>query len=1106
HLSRMFIWYSVVWFACLGYTVLVFGSWNTCVLKITAKSFMEAIEKRFGGHKETKKVQKTIHKQQYNNFTGSSSESLDQIHYRLQKLISQLEILGESLSQEDINLKFLRSLPTEWRTHILIWRNKTDLEDQSLDYLFNSLKIYEVEVKSSSSTSPTTQNIAFMSSQNTESTNEPVSAVTSVSAASTKVHVFALPNVDTLSDAVIYSFFASQCNSPQLDNDDLKQIDVDDLEEMNLKWQMAMLTMRAKRSPKDTRNKETQRRNVPVETSTSNALVLQCDGVGSYDWSFQAKEEPTNYALMAFNSSSSSSSDNKYIKLLKLDVMLRDNALVDLRKKFKKVKQERDELKLKLDKFQTFSKNLSQLLASQTSKKTGLGYNNHVFNSTVFDCDKMFSSESDVSMPVSPVYDRYKSREGYHFVPPPYTGKFMPPKPNLVFHNAPTVNETIPIALHVEPQDESEGKPMPIQKASSFVQTSKHVQTPRSSVKPPVRNHAMRGNHQHYARMTHPNPQRHVAPTAVLTRSRLVPLSTARHANIVIPQTKVKHQRPTKHGNISYLSVFEEINGGYVSFGGNPKGGKIIDTECIFLSFDFKLPDDNHVLLRVPRDNNMYNVDLKNIIPLGDLTCHFAKATLDESNLWHKRLGHINFKTMNKLVKGSRPTWLFDIDTLTKTMNYQPVIVGNQSNPSIGIQEHFDAEKAGEGNVQQYVLFPLRSTGSKDPQNTDADATFEVKEPESTVHVSLSSCNKTKKHDDKTKREAKGKSHVELSTRVRNLSEKFEDFSSNSTNEVNAASTPVPAVQPNSTDNTNPFSATGPSNTTISLNFDLGGKSSYVDPSQYLNDPDMPALEDITYSDDKEDVGAEADFFNLKTNITVSPILITRVHKDHPVTQIIGDLSSAPQTRMDLPKGKRAIGSKWVLRNKKDERGIIIRNKDRLVTQGHTQEEGIDYEEVFTPVARIEAIRLFLAYASFIGFMVYHMDVKNAFLYGTIEEDVYVCQPPGVEDPDYPDKVYKVVKALYGLHQAPRAWYETLTNYLLAHGFHRGKIDQNLFIKKQKVKQKQDGIFISQDKYVAEILRKFGLTDGKLASTSIDTKKPLVKDPDGEDVDVHTYR
>nr|GFC85470.1 putative ribonuclease H-like domain-containing protein [Tanacetum cinerariifolium] len=154
--------------------------------------------------------------------------------------------------------------------------------------------------------------------------------------------------------------------------------------------------------------------------------------------------------------------------------------------------------------------------------------------------------------------------------------------------------------------------------------------------------------------------------------------------------------------------------------------------------------------------------------------------------------------------------------------------------------------------------------------------------------------------------------------------------------------------------------------------------------------------------------------------------------------------------------------------NKKDERGIVIRNKARLVAQGHTQEEGIDYKEVFAPVARIEAIRLFLAYTSFMGFPVYQMDVKSAFLYGTIEEEVYVCQPPGFKDPEKSEKVYKVVKALYGLHQAPRAWYKTLATYLLENRFQRRTIDQTLFIKKQQ--------------------------------------KDILLDSDGKDVDVHTYK
>nr|GEV32006.1 ribonuclease H-like domain-containing protein [Tanacetum cinerariifolium] len=303
-----------------------------------AKTQMEAIEKRFGGNTETKKVQRTLLKQQFKNFTSSSSESLDQTHDRLQKLISQLDIHGVSLSQEDVNLKFLRSLPSEWKTHTLIWRNKADLEEQSLDDLFNSLKIYETEVKYTSSTSTTTQNLAFVSSSNTDSTTDSVSAAASVFAVCTKLPASSLPNVDPLSNAVIYSFFASQSASPQLDNEDLNQIDVDDLEEMDLRWQMAMLTMKARRflqktgrnlgdnrptsmgfnmsklecynyhrkghfarecrSLNDSRRPDAvdpQRRTIPVETSTLNALEL------SYDLVFNTTPTAVKTDHLAFN-------------------------------------------------------------------------------------------------------------------------------------------------------------------------------------------------------------------------------------------------------------------------------------------------------------------------------------------------------------------------------------------------------------------------------------------------------------------------------------------------------------------------------------------------------------------------------------------------------------------------------------------------------------------------------------------------------------------------------------------------------------------------------------------------------------------------------------
>nr|GEW03631.1 putative ribonuclease H-like domain-containing protein [Tanacetum cinerariifolium] len=271
-----------------------------------------------------------------------------------------------------------------------------------------------------------------------------------------------------------------------------------------------------------------------------------------------------------------------------------------------------------------------------------------------------------------------------------------------------------------------------------------------------------------------------------------------------------------------------------------------------------------------------------------------------------------------------------------------------------------------------------------------------------------------------------------------------------STNLTNTASTPLSTAGPSRAFN--------------------DGELSYPDPSKYAlpYDPSMPHLEDIM-----------------------------------PVQKV--------RILVDLLFGKKAIGTKWVYRNKKDERGVVVRNKARLVFRGHRQEEGIDYDEVFASVARIEAIRIFLAFASYMGFIVYQMDVKSTFMYATIDEERYVSQPPGFVDPKFPNKVYKVVKALYGLHQAPRAWYATLSTFLEKSGSRRGVIDKTLFIKKDKkdimlVKKKEDGIFINQDKYVAKIQKKFDFLSVKTASTPIETHKPIVKDEEAADVDVHLYR
>nr|GEX03857.1 hypothetical protein [Tanacetum cinerariifolium] len=669
-----------------------------------SKSLIEAIEKRFGG--------------------------LDQTYDRLQKLISQLEIMGETISQEDMNMKLLRSLPSEWKTHTLIWRNKPDLENLSMDDLYNNLKIYETEVKGSSSSSQNSQNVAFISSNSSGSTDQ---ARSSNSA-----------NIDSLSDSVIYSFFANQSNSQQLDNKDLHQINADDLKEIDLKWQMAMLTMRARRflkktgrkvgangfetirfdktkvecynchkrghfarecrAPRENRNREPVRRNVTVETTDAKALVTQ-DGIG-YDWSDQAEDRPTNFALMAYTSLGSSSSSNsdfevstcskaclksyetlkkhydnlskdykksqlnlgayktclesiearlvfyrknkdifeKNIKFLKLDIYLRDNALTELRKKLEKAEKEIDEIKITLEKFENSSKTLNKMLDSQ-------------------------------------VNDKYKTCVGYHAISPPYTGNFIPPKPDLILvdvDDEPLIEDWI-----TNSEDENETESKSKQRKSSFakvifVKTNEQVKTPRESVKKeehnrqakyprknsqsprgqlngrrvvrPVWNNTRKVNHQNSPRMSNPHPKRNFVPRAVLMTSgfktlniarqnssrAVVSVNTARPINTAYPRLIVNSARPVSNvfnrahshnkrpfnkfitnkdknfnekvntvrgnittagpravgnpqvelqekgvsesgcsrhmtGNMSYLSEYEEIDGGYVAFRGDPK-------------------------------------------------------------------------------------------------------------------------------------------------------------------------------------------------------------------------------------------------------------------------------------------------------------------------------------------------------------------------------------------------------------------------------------------------------------------------------------------------------------------------------------------------------
>nr|GEW46630.1 hypothetical protein [Tanacetum cinerariifolium] len=1043
-----------------------------------------------------------------------------------------------------------------------------------LDDLFNNLKIYEAEVKGSSPSSQNIQNIAFVSSNNTDNINESVNVVPSVSANSSKAIVSTLLNVNSLCDVVIYSFFASQSNSPQLNNEDLKR------------GHFA--------------------RNADHQGITGTKKLLE--DVSQH-----------SYALMAYASScssSSSGSDNEvtpcskaYSKAYATLQTHYDNLTVEFRK------SQFDVLSYKTEFHSHESDNSVPKDPENDSELVDNRFNvESITNNHIKDTSKTL--RPDASIVEDWISDSEDETE-IESMPKKKEPSFVPTSKHVK-----TPRESVKKFEHPKQaknlrtnNQKSRGHKKNWNKKACFVCRSlNHLikdcdYYEKQMVPNPVWNSAMRVNHQHSVRMTHPHSTRNVVPTAILTRSRLVSLNAARPVPTVVPQSTVKSPRTVKHvvnmahspimrpinhrpstKNSNFNKKFTTVKVNKVNVVEGTKGNaekastlkKSIDdmlhlegilkvarfhaknsvlftnTECVVLSSDFKLPDENHVLLRVPRENNMYNVDLKNVVPSGDLTCLFTKATLDESNLWHRRLGHINFKTMNKLVKfcgmkginrefsvartsqqkvlvtkphnktlyelllgrspsigfmrpfgcpvtilntldplekfdgtadegllfgysvnskafrvfnsrtriaqetlhinflenkpnivGIGPKWLFDIDTLTKSMNYQPVVAGNQPNDNACIKENLNVGKVRKETVyaQQYVLLPLWSTDLQDPHNTDDDVAFDVKENENDVYVSPSGSDKTdnKKHDDKAKRDDKGKSHVDRPTGVRDLRAKFEEFSFNSTNRVNAVSAPINAVGPNPTNNTNSFNV-------VSRNFGIARKSLFVDPSKYPDDPDMPELEDIVYSDDEEDVGVEADVSNLETIISVSPIPTTRVHKDHPVTQIIGDLTSAPQTRSMtrmvkeqgglhqindedfhtyLPKGKRAIGSKWVFRNKKDEIGIVIRNKARLVAQ------------------------------------VYVDDI----IFGSTNKEL--CKAF--------EKLMKDKLQMSSMRE--------LTFFL---GL--------------QVKQRDDGIFISQDKYVAKILKKFGFTYVKSASTPIETEKPLLKDPDDEDVDVYIYR
>ncbi|GJY28558.1 putative ribonuclease H-like domain-containing protein [Tanacetum coccineum] len=1103
---------SIFMLTILDEHLLKFHAWKD------VKSLWEAIKNRFGGNKESKKTQKTILKQNYENFAASSQEGLNKTYDRFQKLISQLEIQGEVISQEDANLKLLRSIPSAWNNIALIMRNKSDLDTLSMDDLYNNLNVYEYEIKGKSSSSSNSQNVAFVSSDNSSSTNETINTAHSVSAASSKDHA----STASYADDVMFSFFANQSNALQLDYEDLEHIDADDLEEMDLKWQVAMLTMKVKRFIKKTGRKmdlndkgtvgfdrtkvkcyNCHRR---VDISTTNALVVQ-DGIGGYYWSFQVVEGITNFALMAYTSLGSSSSDSEREALNKsnLEIIGYQIGLESLEARIvvhenNEAVYEEDIAFLKYDvQVKGFMQFPNPYIRNYMPSRPELSFDG--FDDSVY-MIKVSETETSISR----------------------TSKDIIEKPKTVRPSAPIIEEwdtdSDNDSVFRPKSDQTKPKLTKINfvksgenvKTVNKENTHKQVENPRKSQSP--RDNRRNWNGMMTQKLGNGFESIKKACFVFATKSGQVPvnaakqnspraatsISTVRPVNTAAPKPNMNDALSTTYsyfkahspgnpqytlqdqgiidsgcsthmtGNKSFLTNYQEIDGGFVAFGGSPKGGKItgkgkiktgkLDFEDVYFFCMMKWIKREFSVARTPQQNRAAERNNRTLIKaartmLADSllpTTFWAEAVNTACYVQNRVLVTKPYnKTPYELLHGSGPDWLFDIDLLTNSMNYEPITTGNQTNRNAGIKDNVDSVP-----TQQYILLPLLYDSPQSSEDAVAD-------------------DAGKKTNEKPANEAE----------LDNLLVQQKEGYATCTNRVSTFSPFVNAVE-----------------------------QSFDNADDLPTDPLMPDLEDIadllntgifSSAYDDEDESVEADLNNLETTMNVIQALDDPSWIEAMQEELIQFKLQKVWTLVDLPDGKRAIGIKWVFRNKKDERGI--------------------------------------------------MDVKSAFLYGTIEEEVYVCQPPGFEDPQFLDKVYKVEKALYGLHQAPKAWYETLSTYLLENRFRRGTIDKTLFIKKDKddillvqvyvddiifgstkkslcvefeqmmhkrfqmssmgeltfflglqVKQKDDGIFISQDKYVADILKKFDFVTVKTASTLIETNKALFKDEEAEDVDVHLYR
>nr|GEU60260.1 retrovirus-related Pol polyprotein from transposon TNT 1-94 [Tanacetum cinerariifolium] len=1028
---------------------------------------------------------------------------------------------------------------------------KYDLDTMSIDDLYNNFKIVKQEVKGTACSDSSSQNIAFMTSPSTNSINE-VRTTYRVSTASTQSSTTSTKvSTANLSDATVYAYLSNQSHGSQLVHEDLEQIHEDDVEEMDLKWKLALLSMREKGQPKDqdskSWNQDRSKRTVNVEETPPKAMVA-IDGVG-FDWSYVAEDEvPTNMALMAFLDSEFNKSEFnvvtykrglayveeklvfykknevlfcEQIVVLKKDLSYRDSEISGLKCELEKLKKEKESNQLKIKKLNSSSKSLEKIIRSQISdnNKKGLGYVSFYVvlppPTGLFSPKKIDFSYSGLEEFKQPEFHSYgpkscetKSKNASKEIPNELKkypdaplvkdrvldNKYCSVESPIVVEKKIVVPSVDNIAFVKAKQQEKPVRKQlthltvkrPYQQRTSF--TNKSFRQPVNTARPrPINTARLR--------------------SVNTVRPRTV--NTARLNSAVVnavrghPQQVQKNQGYVDNGcsrhmigNMSYLLDFKEFNKGYVTFRGGVNGGRITGVKREFSVA--RTPHQNGVAER--RNKTLIKATRTMLADSKLLTIFWAEA-VNTACYVHNRVLVVkpHNKTPYELFRGRSPALSF-----MKPFGCHVTILNTLDN--LG---KFDG-KADEGYFVRYSM------------HSKAFRVYNIRtrRVEENLHIEFLE-NKPIVVKSGPKWLFDTDMLIELMNYVPVIAGlNFNDFKDGSLFDSSSK---------NATNDEPQSSCDAGNKVDNGINQD-SRIDAHEKSTNIINDVNTvrPSINVA-----RTDVDTEGDMSNINTTHQVPSTLNTRIHKDHSLDLVIGDVQSGVMTR----KMTKTI----------HEQGFSV------VTKALTDPAWVDAMQEELLQFKLQKVLILVDFPK--GFMVYQMDVKSTILYEKIEEVVYVCQPLRFEDHDHLENVYKVVKALYGLHQAPRAWYETLAKYLLGNRFHKGKIYQTLFIKRQngdillvqvyvddiifgstkkelcneferlmkdrfhmsfigeltfflglQVKKKKDGIFISQNKYVTEDLRKFNLSDAKTTNTLVDTKKPLVKDADGDDVDVHLYR